>query len=74
MGLTCVEADSGISHEDDLVGRRRIYEPGSGLAVLVKECREVVTDELVRAALMKILVMSQPILNVHGDSPKGTVV
>lgn len=73
-GLTCVQADGSVSDEDNLVHRGRIDKPRGGLAVLVKECREVVADELVRPALMEGLIVPQPVLNVHGDGAEGTMV
>lgn len=74
MRLTCVEANSSISHEDDLVCRGRIDQPRSSLAVLIEERRKVIADELIRPALMESLIVPQPILDVHGDGSKGAVV
>lgn len=73
-GLTCVQADSSIGHEDNVVHGWRIDKPRSGLAVLVEECRKFVADELVRSAFMEILIVPQPALDVDGDGAKGTMI
>lgn len=72
--LTRVQADGSICHEDNLVYGWRIYKPRGGLAVLVEECRKVVADELVRSALMEVLIVPQPILDVDGDGAKRTMI
>lgn len=73
-GLTCVQADSSISHEDNVVHGWRIDKPRSSLAVLVEERRKVVADELVRSALMEVLIVPQPVLDVDGDGAKRTMI
>lgn len=72
--LTRVQADGSISHEDNLVHGWRIDKPRSGLAVLVEEDGKVVANELVRPALMEVLIVPQPVLDVGGDCAKGTVI
>lgn len=73
-GLTRVQADGSISHEDNVVHGWRIDKPRSGLTVLVEDCRIVVADELVRPALMEVLIVPQPILDVDGDGTKRAMV
>lgn len=73
-GLTCVQADGSISHEDNVVHGWRIDKPRSGLAVLVEERRKVVADELVRSALMEVLIVPQPVSDVDGDGAKRAMI